>query len=205
VSSSVARGFTVFLTGLSGAGKSTLAAALTARLHTAGRLVSILDGDVVRQHLGGELGYSREHRDLHVGRVGFVATEITRCGGVAVCAVIAPYDGARRAVRRSVEGVGGGFLLVHVATPLEVCESRDPKGLYAKARAGLVAHFTGISAPYELPRDADLVIDTTLTPPDVAADQIIVALRRRRYLPPSRRMRASPVRRTQVIRANDAG
>jgi sulfate adenylyltransferase len=179
------RGFTVFLTGLSGAGKSTIARALQARLlELGGRRVSLLDGDVVRQHLSGELGYSRADRDRNVHRIGYVASEITRHGGVAICAVIAPYDRPRLDVRRMVEE-SGGFLLVHVATPLEVCESRDRKGLYSRARAGTLTSFTGVSDPYEEPRDADLVVGTGGLGGDQCADRIIARLRELGYVPAS--------------------
>jgi sulfate adenylyltransferase len=175
------KGFTVFLTGLSAAGKSTIGNALRDRLiERTGRQVSLLDGDDVRRHLSSELGFSKEHRDLNVLRIGFVAAEITRHGGIAICAAIAPYDAARRRVRAMIEDTGG-FVLVHVSTPLEVCEERDPKGLYARARAGSLPHFTGISDPYEAPGDADIVIDTTSTDPDVAADQILSVLSTRGY------------------------
>jgi sulfate adenylyltransferase len=174
-------GFTVFLTGLSGAGKSTIANALVPRLEQMGRIVSLLDGDRVRQHLTSELGFSKAHRDLNVTRIGFVASEVTRCGGAVVCAVIAPYDEARRSVRRLIEPVGG-FLLVHVATPIDVCEARDPKGLYAKARAGTLTQFTGVSDPYEPPADAELVIDTTNVSVDRAVQEILAALVVRGYL-----------------------
>ena len=154
------QGFTIFLTGLSGAGKSTIANSLCSRLlDHSGRHVTLLDGDLVRQHLASELGFSRADRDRNVLRVGFVAAEITKHRGIAVCALIAPFDSTRREVRRMVEE-GGGFILVHVATPLDICESRDRKGLYAKARAGLLPQFTGITDPYEVPTNADLVIDT---------------------------------------------
>ena len=163
------QGFTVFFTGLSGAGKSTIANMLLVRLLELGRRpVSLLDGDIVRRHLTSELGFSRPHRDLNIQRIAFVASEITRCGGVALCAAIAPYNAARRRARRMIEAVGG-FFLVHVATPLEVCEGRDVKGLYAKARTGAVTHFTGISDPYEAPTDADIEIDTTYTSAEEAA------------------------------------
>jgi sulfate adenylyltransferase len=176
------QGFTVFFTGLSGAGKSTIANVLMMRLLERGdRRVSLLDGDLVRRHLSSELGFSREHRDLNIERIGFVASEITRCGGVVLCAAIAPYDGARRKVRTMVEAAGG-FFLVHVATPLAQCEQRDAKGLYAKARAGLVEQFTGISDPYETPTDADLVIDTLGTSPEEASTQILSLLVERGFL-----------------------
>ena len=167
------QGFTVFFTGLSGSGKSTIANALLVRLlEMGGRPVTLLDGDIVRKNLSSELGFSREHRDLNIQRIGFVASEITKCGGVALCAPIAPYDGMRKQVRGMIAPLGG-FVLVHVATPLEVCEQRDRKGLYAKARAGIVKEFTGISDPYEAPSDAELVIDATDTTPDEAADRIL--------------------------------
>ncbi|MBM7807574.1 sulfate adenylyltransferase [Geodermatophilus bullaregiensis] len=156
-------GVTVFLTGLSGAGKSTVADALVAELEAEGRPVTVLDGDVVRTHLSSELSFSREHRDLNIRRIGFVAGEVVRHGGTAVVAAIAPYDGAREEARALVER-HGRFVLVHLATPLEVCEARDVKGLYARARAGELTGFTGIDDPYELPARAELVIDTSVTP-----------------------------------------
>ena len=172
-------GLTIFFTGLSGAGKTTLAEALQRRLgEIDARPVRLLDGDALRRSLSAELGYSREHRDLHVVRVGYVAAEITACGGIAVCAVIAPYETARTRVREMVEAVGT-FVLVHVSTPLEVCEQRDVKGLYAKARAGQLAQFTGISDPYEVPHDADVAIDTTVVNPDDAAAELINRLAHR--------------------------
>ncbi|MBT8247286.1 MAG: bifunctional sulfate adenylyltransferase/adenylylsulfate kinase, partial [Acidimicrobiia bacterium] len=145
------QGFTVFFTGLSGSGKSTIANALMVKLlEMGGRPVTLLDGDLVRKHLSSELGFSKEHRDLNIQRIGWVASEITKNGGIALCAPIAPYDHTRQVVRSMIEPVGG-FDLVHVATPLEVCEQRDRKGLYAKARAGEIKEFTGISDPYEEP------------------------------------------------------
>ncbi len=176
------QGFTVFFTGLSGAGKSTIANALVAKLMEHGkRPVTLLDGDIVRRNLSSELGFSREHRDLNIQRIGFVASEITKNRGVAICAPIAPYDATRRAVRQGIEAVGG-FVLVHLDTPLEVCESRDRKGLYAKARAGIIKEFTGISDPYEAPQDAEVVLDTSQLTPQEAADQVYAYLEDSGYL-----------------------
>ncbi|MFL6238241.1 MAG: adenylyl-sulfate kinase [Actinomycetes bacterium] len=170
-------GFTVFFTGLSGSGKSTVAKAVAARLLEIGpRRVTLLDGDVVRRHLSSELTFSAEHRDLNIRRIGFVAGEVTRHGGVAVCAPIAPYDATRKDVRAMVEKTGG-FVLVHVATPVEVCEDRDRKGLYARARAGDLPGFTGVSDPYEMPTDAEVSIDTTTGTVDDAADIVLSYLR----------------------------
>ena len=137
--------------------------------------------DLVRKHLSSELGFSKEHRDINIRRIGYVASEITKSGGIAICAPIAPYDATRKAVRKLVEA-GGGFILVHVATPLEICEERDRKGLYAKARAGLIPEFTGISDPYEEPLDAEVVIDTTAFSPDEAANQVVLYLERLGYV-----------------------
>ena len=177
-----AQGVTVFFTGLSGSGKSTIASVLLVKLmEIGGRPVTLLDGDLVRKHLSSELGFTKEHRDLNIRRIGFVAAEITKNGGVAVCAPIAPYDATRREVRKMVES-GGGFILVHAATPLEVCEARDRKGLYAKARAGIVKEFTGISDPYEVPTDADVIIDTTTTTPAEAAQEVLLHLEREGYI-----------------------
>ncbi|HVT58062.1 MAG TPA: bifunctional sulfate adenylyltransferase/adenylylsulfate kinase [Thermoanaerobaculia bacterium] len=176
------QGFTVFLTGLSGAGKSTIANVLVVRfMEAGGRPVTLLDGDIVRKHLSSELNFSKAHRDINIRRIGFVASEITKNGGIAICAPIAPYDGVRREVRSLVEP-GGGFVLVHVATPLDVCEERDRKGLYAKARAGLIKEFTGISDPYEAPADADVTIDTTALSPEEAAQEILLYLERQGYV-----------------------
>lgn len=153
------RGITVFFTGLSASGKSTLAKAVAEWLEGLGRLVSVLDGDYMRQYLFSDLGFSKKDRDCNVRRVGFVAAEITKHKGIAICSLIAPYDAVRKEVRSLVEEVGD-FVLIYLSTALDVCESRDPKGLYARARGGEILHFTGVSDPYELPRDAELVIDT---------------------------------------------
>jgi adenylyl-sulfate kinase len=156
-------GVTVFLTGLSGAGKSTIADALIAELQREGRPVTVLDGDVVRTHLSSELSFSKEHRDVNIRRIGFVAGEVVKHGGTVVVAAIAPYEAAREEARKLVEE-HGRFVLVHLATPLEVCEARDVKGLYAKARAGEIPEFTGVSDPYEPPARAEVTIDTSVTP-----------------------------------------
>lgn len=176
------RGLTVFFTGLSGAGKSTVANVLTMRLlELGGRSVTLLDGDIVRTNLSRELGFSKEHRDINIRRIGFVASEITKAGGIAVCAPIAPYDATRKEVRAMAEAYGG-FVLVHVATPLDVCEQRDRKGLYAKARAGLIKEFTGISDPYEAPQDAEIVLDTSGITPADAGDRIWAYLAQHGYV-----------------------
>jgi len=167
------QGFTVFFTGLSGSGKSTIANALMVKLlEMGGRTVTLLDGDIVRKNLSKGLGFSKEDRDANILRIGYVASEITKAGGIAVCAPIAPYA-ATRATNRDVISAVGGYVLVHVATPLEVCEERDRKGLYAKARAGIIKEFTGISDPYEEPEDAEVTIQTTELQPEEAAATII--------------------------------
>ncbi len=176
------QGVTLFFTGLSGAGKSTLAKILYAKFIEAGdRPVSLLDGDVVRLNLSSELGFSKAHRDLNVRRIGFVASEITKNGGVAICAPIAPYTATRRAVRELIEQ-HGAFIEIHVATPLEICESRDRKGLYAKARQGLIPEFTGISDPYEVPEHPELIIDTAELSPMQAAQEVLLYLLSEGYL-----------------------
>jgi len=178
------QGFSVFFTGLSGSGKSTIANVLLVKLlEMGGRSVTLLDGDVVRKNLSSELGFSKEHRDINIRRIGYVASEIAKHGGVAICAPIAPYDRTRKDVRAMVAPVGG-FILVHVATPIEVCEARDRKGLYAKARAGVVKEFTGISDPYETPDDAEIVIDTTEITPAEAAQQILLYLEGEGFIGP---------------------
>jgi sulfate adenylyltransferase len=155
------RGLVLFLTGLSGSGKSTLARDLADVLaERSDRQVSLLDGDLVRQLLSAGLTFSRADRDLNIERIGFVAAEVARHGGIAICAPIAPFAAARAQVRQMVSEVGD-FFLIYVATPIEVCEARDRKGLYARARAGLIGQFTGVSDPYEEPADAEVVIDTS--------------------------------------------
>ncbi|MEU4330310.1 adenylyl-sulfate kinase [Nonomuraea dietziae] len=172
------RGLVVFFTGLSGSGKSTIARGLRdALLELGGRTVTYLDGDVVRHLLSKGLTFSKSDRDLNIRRIGFVATEAARHGGLAICAPIAPYEATRAEVRESVESVGADFLLVHVSTPLEECERRDRKGLYAKARAGEIPEFTGVSDPYEEPDDADLVIDTTHISIEAAVSRVLDTLR----------------------------
>jgi sulfate adenylyltransferase len=176
------QGVTIFFTGLSGSGKSTIANVLMTKfLEVGGRPVTILDGDLVRKHLSSELGFSKEHRDINIRRIGYVAAEITKNGGIAICAPIAPYDATRKAVRAMVEQ-GGGFILVHISTGIEVCEQRDRKGLYAKARAGIVKEFTGISDPYEAPQDAEVVIDTAELSPEEAAQEIMLHLEREGFI-----------------------
>ncbi|ADE86545.1 bifunctional sulfate adenylyltransferase/adenylylsulfate kinase [Rhodobacter capsulatus] len=170
------QGFTVFFTGLSGSGKSTIANALMVKLmEMGGRPVTLLDGDVVRKHLSSELGFSKEHRDINIKRIGYVASEITKNGGIAICAPIAPYTATRRAVREMIEAYGA-FVEVHVATSLEECESRDRKGLYKLAREGKIKEFTGISDPYEVPTSPELAVDTTGVDVDHCAHQVILKL-----------------------------
>jgi len=155
------QGLTVFFTGLSGAGKSTLANALVYKLmEMEDRPITLLDGDIVRQHLSSELGFSKEDRDIHVKRIGYVASEITKHGGVAICAPIAPYSNTRKTVRNMIDEVGS-FVEIHVSTPLSVCEERDVKGLYKRARAGKILDFTGVSDPYEEPQNPEITIDTS--------------------------------------------
>jgi sulfate adenylyltransferase len=177
------RGLTVFFTGLSGSGKSTLARGVTDVLLERGRSVTVIDGDVARRLLSAGLGFSAADRDLNIRRIGWVAAEVTRHGGVAVCAPIAPFAATRAEVRRMVER-HGGFVLVHVATPLAVCEQRDRKGHYAKARAGVLPEFTGVSSPYEVPEDADVRIDTSMLPVDDAVAAVIAQIEHGGWLAP---------------------
>jgi len=168
-------GVTVFLTGLSGAGKSTIADALVAQLEAEGHPVTVLDGDVVRTHLSSELTFSRADRDLNIRRIGWVAGEVVKHGGTVVVAAIAPYEAAREEARALVEN-HGQFVLVHLSTPVEVCEQRDVKGLYARARAGQIPEFTGVNDPYEPPARAELVIDTSATPLEESVARIRAAV-----------------------------
>ncbi|HJY01799.1 MAG TPA: adenylyl-sulfate kinase, partial [Streptosporangiaceae bacterium] len=177
------RGLAIFFTGLSGSGKSTIARGLAEALTERGdRTVSLLDGDRVRQLLSAGLTFSRADRDLNIARIGYVAAEVARHGGIAICAPIAPYAQARAVARKLVSEVGD-FLLVYVSTPVEVCEARDRKGLYAKARAGLITGFTGVSDPYEEPRDADLVLDTSAMTREEAVAAVIKLLVAGGWLP----------------------
>ncbi|NJM34111.1 MAG: bifunctional sulfate adenylyltransferase/adenylylsulfate kinase [Rhodomicrobium sp.] len=170
------QGFTVFFTGLSGAGKSTIANALMAKLmQIGGRPLTLLDGDIVRKHLSSELGFSKEHRNINILRIGYVASEITKNGGIAICAPIAPYAATRREVREMIEPTGG-FIEVHIATPLSECERRDRKGLYKLAREGKLKQFTGIDDPYEAPEAPEVRVDTLALSPDQAADAILAKI-----------------------------
>lgn len=170
------RGLVIFFTGLSGSGKSTLARGLRDQLLEQGLKVTSLDGDVIRQVLASELGFSPEDRDKNIRRIGWVAAEIARHGGTVICSPIAPFDSTRREVRAMVEDAGANFALIHVSTPIEECESRDRKGLYAKARAGLIADFTGISSPYEVPADAILRLNTAGLDVSACVEQVVEAL-----------------------------
>ena len=176
------QGFTIFMTGLSGAGKSTIAKILYSKfLERGDRPVTLLDGDIVRHNLSSELTFSKEHRDINVKRIGFVASEITKNRGIAICAPIAPYAKTRSEIRRTIEAYGG-FIEVFVATPLEVCEQRDRKGMYAKARAGLIKGYTGIDDPYEAPDSPEVRIDTTGISPDEAAQEILLYLGQKGFI-----------------------
>jgi len=177
------QGLVVFFTGLSGSGKSTVARRLhDVLLERGDRTVTLLDGDVVRRLLSAGLGFSKADREANITRIGFVAAEVARHGGLAICAPIAPYAATRAEVRRLVGAAGGEFVLVHVATPLAECERRDRKGLYARARAGLITEFTGISDPYEEPTDADLALDTTDLSVDEAVSRVVDLLGDRGWL-----------------------
>jgi len=176
------QGFTIFFTGLSGAGKSTIAKVLYARfLEMGDRPVTLLDGDIVRRNLSSQLSFSKEDRDINVRRIGFVAGEITKNRGIAICAPIAPYNGTRAEIRNAIESYGG-FIEVHVSTPINVCEKRDRKGMYAKARAGLIKGFTGVDDPYEIPESPEVRIDTADLTPDEAAQEILLFLGQKGYI-----------------------
>jgi sulfate adenylyltransferase len=168
------RGVVLFFTGLSGSGKSTIARGLADELAETGeRTVTLIDGDVARRFLTAGLGFAKADRDTNVRRIGFVAAEAARHGGLALCCPIAPYAQARATARQLALTAGAGFVLVHISTPLDVCEDRDRKGLYAKARQGQLTGMTGVDAPYELPHDADLVVDTSRLSIDEAVDSVI--------------------------------
>lgn len=176
------QGFTIFMTGLSGSGKSTLAKVLMVKfMEMRDRPVTLLDGDVVRKNLSSELNFSREHRNLNITRIGFVASEITKNGGIAICAPIAPYEESRRHNRELISRYGG-YIEVHVATPLEVCEQRDRKGIYAKARAGKIKGFTGIDDPYVPPVNPEITLDTCEMTPEEAAQEVLLYLERQGYI-----------------------
>ncbi|NQT96268.1 MAG: bifunctional sulfate adenylyltransferase/adenylylsulfate kinase [Candidatus Marinimicrobia bacterium] len=176
------RGFTVFFTGLSGSGKSTIANGLMVKLFEDGRRpVTLLDGDIVRTNLSSELGFTREHRSLNIQRIGFVASEITKNGGIAICAPIAPYEEDRAYNRELIEPLGG-YIEVFVDTPLEECERRDTKGLYAKARQGIIKEFTGISDPYEAPADAEIVVNTEGVDPETLVQDILLKIEQLGYI-----------------------
>ncbi len=176
------QGFTVFLTGLSGAGKSTIAKVLYSRfLEIGDRPVTLLDGDIVRRNLSSNLKFTKEDRDINVRRIGFVASEITKNRGIAICAPIAPYESTRSEIRSAIESYGG-FIEVHVSTPIEVCEKRDRKGMYAKARAGLIKGFTGVDDPYEIPASPEASINTTNITPNEAAQEILLFLGQKGFI-----------------------
>ncbi|MCP3873082.1 MAG: bifunctional sulfate adenylyltransferase/adenylylsulfate kinase [Desulfobacteraceae bacterium] len=176
------QGLAIFCTGLSGAGKSTIAKILYSRFLEIGtRPVTLLDGDIVRRNLSSELNFSKEHRDINVKRIGFVAAEIAKNRGVAICAPIAPYEKTRAQIRKSIEA-HGGFFEIHVSTPITECEKRDRKGMYAKARAGLLKGFTGVDDPYEDPSKPELRIDTTSLTPDEAAQEVLLYISQKGYI-----------------------
>ena len=176
------KGVALLFTGLSGSGKSTLAEAVIAKLlERSSRPITLLDGDEVRKNLSKGLGFSREDRIANVTRIGWVASEIVRHGGIAICAPIAPYAETRAEIRRLVEQ-HGAFVEIHVSTPIDVCEGRDRKGLYAQARAGKIPQFTGVSDPYEVPQNPELAFDTTAADAGALANQVLAFLRNRGLL-----------------------
>jgi sulfate adenylyltransferase len=178
----VKRGFTIFFTGLSGSGKSTLANGLLVKLiEKQSRSVTLLDGDIVRTQLSSELGFSKKHRSINVQRIGYVASEITKNGGIAICAPIAPYNSDRRANRKLISKLGG-YIEIYVNTSLKKCEERDVKGLYELARKGMIKEFTGISDPYESPTDAEIIVNSSGTPPEELVDQIYLGIKEMGYI-----------------------
>lgn len=181
----VQQGFTLFFTGLSGAGKSTIANALIQRLHECcpGRAITLLDGDLVRQHLSSGLGFSKEDRDLNIRRIGYVASEITKHKGIAICALIAPYAATREEVKKMITALGG-FFEIYVSTSISICRKRDPKGLYKKVDAGIIQHFTGVDDPYETPVKPDIEIDTVQYTVAQAVEKIAQVLINTGYLQP---------------------
>ena len=176
------QGFTLFFTGFSGSGKSTIAnIVLVKLLETTRRPVTLLDGDIVRKNLSGELNFSKKHRDINIYRIGFVANEITKNGGICICAPIAPYEKVRK-TNRELISASGGYIEIHVNTPIEVCEQRDRKGLYAKVRAGIIKGMTGIDDPYEVPKNPEMKFDTTHMSPEEVANEILLYLEREGYI-----------------------
>jgi sulfate adenylyltransferase len=176
------QGFTIFITGLPSAGKSTLAKVLLVKfMELRDRPVTLLDGDIVRKNLSSELSFTRKHRNLNIRRIGFVASEITKNGGIAICAPIAPYDESRR-YNRELISRRGGYIEVYLSTPMEVCESRDRKGIYAKARTGKVSGVTGIDDPYIPPSNSEIVLDTSKLTPDEAAQEVLLYLEQQGYI-----------------------
>ena len=176
------QGFTLFLTGLSGAGKSTLAKVLRKKfLEMRDRPVTLLDGDVVRRNLSSELDFSRKHREVNVRRIGFVASEITKNGGIAICAPIAPFEDSRQDNRELISRYGG-YIEVYMSTPLDVCENRDRKGLYAKARQGIIKGVTGIDDPYQPPLNPELTVDTSTLSPVEGAQMVLLFLEEQGYI-----------------------
>ncbi len=181
------RGLTVFFTGLSGSGKSTLANGLVIKLMEEGsRPVSLLDGDIVRTNLSSELGFSKEHRSINVRRIGYVASEITKNGGIAICAPIAPYISDRTYNKDIITKYGGVYIEVYVSTSLEKCEERDVKGLYKKAREGIISEFTGISDPYEIPINPDITINSSKISPEKLVNEIYLKIVEMGYVKPKK-------------------
>lgn len=177
----IQNGLTIFLTGLSGAGKTTIANALSTKIsNLTMRPVTVLDGDIVRENISKGLSFSKGDRELNVQRVGFVASEITRHGGIVICAMIAPYSSSRQIVREMV-CKNGHYLEVYVSTPLRICEQRDPKGLYAKARNGFIKNFTGIDDPYEVPLNPEIIVDTNVYTVEQIVDKIIVYISNKKF------------------------